>query len=72
MQEKYDLIGKTYNATRKADSRITKAIIECLKLKENSIVTCIRRIYLLQLPTQYKLNSKVKFPVPAPMSVLGC
>ncbi len=39
--EKYDLIGKTYNATRKADPRITKAILDCLAIDEKGIVADI-------------------------------
>lgn len=39
--EKYDSIGKTYNATRKADPRITRVILDCLKIGENGIVADI-------------------------------
>lgn len=41
MQEKYDLIGKNYHATRKADYRITKLILDYLKPKEKSTIADI-------------------------------
>lgn len=36
MEERYDVIGRDYSNTRKADKRIAKLLIECLNLGEES------------------------------------